>query len=312
MKLKSQLKIVIGILSMILLISSSSRSLAQTSSSNSVEISQSPDGKIRLKVSKEIDGEIKNFEKEYSSREEMMNDPAYKEFYGEDPDFSWYGNGGQSFSFGFGHTEDIMMDFRKHFDMQFGNDHFKMFFDDFDQSFAFPFDNDQQLKDQLKQRYNFDYDNQFPEDLEDELAEIESRLKELSEQFDDFDFNLNISPKSGPHSNAIFLKRKKLTIKDIEREEKSQNKYGTLELNDVSYYPNPNDGRFTLRFSMPGQAPLKVAVYDLAGQEVYVEAYDSFGGLFKQELDLSNEEPGVYILEISSGKRKLNKKLILE
>ncbi len=292
------------------------------SSSKSIEMSTSDDGSITLKVTKDVDGERKTFEKTYSSREEMENDPEYKEFFGEEPDFHWFSNDDNAFSFSFGDSKDIMMDFHKNFDFNFDSEEMQGFFKNLEgdgENFFFHLDGDESIED-LKQRmkdmgHDIDVDVfEYTDEMEEALQDVKERLKDINSQFDDFNIDFHVSPKNGSNK-MIIIERKTLTISDIHSDDDDVAKYSksnNLKVNDLSYYPNPNDGRFTLRFKMPEQAPLKVTILDLAGKEVYSESFSSFGGLFKEEMDLSDQDAGIYLLEIASGKKKMTKKLVLE
>lgn len=292
------------------------------SSSKSIEMSTSDDGSITLKVTKDVDGERKTFEKTYSSREEMENDPEYKEFFGEEPDFQWFSNDDNAFSFSFGDSKDIMLDLHKNFGLNFDSEDMQGFFKNLEgdgENFFFHLDGDESIED-LKQRmkdmgHDIDVDVfEYTDEMEEALQDVKERLKDINSQFDDFNIDFHVSPKSGSNK-MIIIERKTLTISDIHSDDDDVAKYSksnNLKVDDLSYYPNPNDGRFTLRFKMPEQAPLKVTILDLAGKEVYSESFSSFGGLFKEEMDLSDQDAGIYLLEIASGKKKMTKKLVLE
>ena len=78
------------------------------------------DSSIKLRITKEINGERKTLEKTYSSEEEMRKDPAYREFLGNE----------NSFSFQFPHDEDFSLRID-----QFDDDGFFFQFPDFDADF---------------------------------------------------------------------------------------------------------------------------------------------------------------------------------
>jgi len=84
-----------------------------------------------------------------------------------------------------------------------------------------------------------------------------------------------------------------------------------LELEDLNFYPNPNDGAFTVRFSGK-KRPTEIRVVDMMGQEVYRENLGDFGGTYDKEIDLSGSNQGVYIMQIRQGDRSMNKKIVIE
>ena len=152
----------------------------------------------------------------------------------------------------------------------------------------------------------FFFDSRSDENGE-EREEIIKRLKDLSDNFKDFDMN---------HKSVIII-TKKIVIEDLEESDKelkklSNRKNEAVELDDFSYYPNPSNGRFSIRFKVEEEGPLAVRIHSLSGKEIYVENYDSFVGTFKSEIDVSKHESGIYLLEILQGNKVTNKKLIIE
>ena len=84
-----------------------------------------------------------------------------------------------------------------------------------------------------------------------------------------------------------------------------------LELDDLSFYPNPNDGQFNIAFS--GKAkPTRYRILDMSGREVLSKQLPEFSGTYQEEVDISNSEPGVYVLQIFQGNRALSKKIVIE
>ncbi len=84
-----------------------------------------------------------------------------------------------------------------------------------------------------------------------------------------------------------------------------------LQLEEVSYYPNPNTGVFNLKFSAK-KKPTSIRVIDMMGKEVYFEQLDNFTGRYDQQIDLTGNDRGVYILQIIQGARTWNKKVLIE
>lgn len=66
-------------------------------------------------------------------------------------------------------------------------------------------------------------------------------------------------------------------------------------------FPNPTAGQSTFELGVPTKTRFEIALYDMNGklvQSVYDGKIDR--GTFVQELDLSNQNPGIYLLIISS------------
>ncbi len=289
---------------------------AQSQANRSIAI-EHHNGKIKLKVTTEEDGDKKVFEKEYASEEEMKNDPDYKEFFGEDLNVKWLDSNGGAFAFGFDH--DVMIDIDNDFDHFYNLDSIDIDVDvDPGNFFFYNNGDDDDVVFQFHNGFgqngkgNFDIKSfGMTEEMEEALEEVRERLKDLNEQFEDFNIDYHVVPKNFGGNIDIRI-RKKVTIKDISEDDELASKGKKLELEDLSYYPNPNDGRFTLRFKVKEAGPIKVSIVDMAGKEVFGDSYGNFAGVFKTDIDLSDYEKGIYLMEISRGKAKTTKKIILE
>ena len=84
-----------------------------------------------------------------------------------------------------------------------------------------------------------------------------------------------------------------------------------LKVNDINYYPNPTDGRFNLQFQA-AEKPTTVQILGMDGRSVYQEEISDFSGSYQNELDLSNQKRGIYLLRIQQGSRTINKKIVIE
>ena len=279
-------------------------------------VAQDDNSKIRIKVQTSENGNTKTFEKEYNNRAEMENDPEYKEFFGDKPPAVFhFKNGASGFNF------DIDTDFswvdslKRNFQ---GNSFFFNSDEDDDNRIFFKVDTvDYQGK--IKFFFN-DEDNggsSFNFDFDESMEDLKGRLEKMKEEMDMDVFFFDSNSDSDSNRNNIIIIRKKVLIKDLEESDKELQKIGnrkakSLELDDFSYYPNPSNGRFNIRFNVQNETPLQVKIYNLSGREIYGESYDSFSGSFKSEIDVSRHDNGIYLLEISMGNKVLNKKLIIE
>ena len=84
-----------------------------------------------------------------------------------------------------------------------------------------------------------------------------------------------------------------------------------LKVNDINYYPNPTDGRFNLQFQA-AEKPTTVQILGMDGRSVYQEEISDFSGSYQNELDLSNQKRGIYLLRIQQGSRTINRKIVIE
>jgi hypothetical protein len=84
-----------------------------------------------------------------------------------------------------------------------------------------------------------------------------------------------------------------------------------LVLKSINYYPNPNQGEFTLAFT-GSKKPVIVRILDLKGNMKMEENIKDFNGTFNQVLNVKNFDKGTYLLQIFQQDKVLNRKLVLE
>ena len=85
----------------------------------------------------------------------------------------------------------------------------------------------------------------------------------------------------------------------------------SLKVNELNYFPNPNSGKFTLAFQTTSK-PTEIRITGVDGKEVYSEALQQFEGSYNNEIDLSGQKKGIYLLQILQGKKAMNKKIVIE
>lgn len=86
----------------------------------------------------------------------------------------------------------------------------------------------------------------------------------------------------------------------------------SLQLEELSFYPNPSNGQFSLNFQAPEAGTLSVVVRDLQGRTVYEEDATEFNGIYQNDINISGESAGVYFLTINVNGRTTTKKLVME
>lgn len=85
----------------------------------------------------------------------------------------------------------------------------------------------------------------------------------------------------------------------------------TLELADLVFFPNPNQGKFTVSFTNESTKAIDITVKDLTGKELYTNKIKGLG-MVKEQIDISENSSGIYILTIAQGNKSLSKKLLVE
>lgn len=142
----------------------------------------------------------------------------------------------------------------------------------------------------------------------------------------------NISTPLGDEENEIILRKNgKTKIKKIEVRKSSIKKANILDLSSsdedfsdfnitgipalslkrMNYYPNPNEGEFTLTFSGP-KKPVIVRILDQKGNLMFEEQLNDFKGYYNQVINVKTYPRGHYLMQVYQQGKVLNKKLILQ
>lgn len=82
-------------------------------------------------------------------------------------------------------------------------------------------------------------------------------------------------------------------------------------LSNLSIYPNPNNGDFTIDFRPNTVNDIKIDLYDIRGRKVYSKSYE-LTAQFNENISVANAMSGIYILRISDGVRSVERKLIIQ
>ncbi|WP_395063323.1 reprolysin-like metallopeptidase [Flavobacterium sp.] len=82
-------------------------------------------------------------------------------------------------------------------------------------------------------------------------------------------------------------------------------------MQDFSLYPNPTAGNFTISFTSSSSDPVKVSVYDMRGREIFESLYKN-SGVFSENINLEGVQTGVYLVAITSGDKKIVKRIIVK
>lgn len=82
-----------------------------------------------------------------------------------------------------------------------------------------------------------------------------------------------------------------------------------LAIEQISFYPNPNDGVLNLNFSTAKTTPVQIHIYDSRGNLVYMEEINPFSGSYKNQIDISDQPVGNYFLQIVQGQQSYAKKI---
>jgi PKD repeat protein len=83
-------------------------------------------------------------------------------------------------------------------------------------------------------------------------------------------------------------------------------------LEQLTVFPNPNDGLFTLEIAGSASPNIQARLINIVGQSIY-SIEDQFGsGYWRHNFQLSNLPAGVYVLEVSTETRKAYRRVVIE
>jgi hypothetical protein len=84
-------------------------------------------------------------------------------------------------------------------------------------------------------------------------------------------------------------------------------------LQNLTVYPNPSNGSFTLSFYLNSKENIGVSIENILGQELVSETLTNTPGLFSKTYDVKSLPKGVYILSMKqNNKATLAQKIILQ
>jgi hypothetical protein len=66
----------------------------------------------------------------------------------------------------------------------------------------------------------------------------------------------------------------------------------------LNVYPNPNDGKFRVEFQVEGLKDVEIRVMSILGQTIYQRTPGNVSGTYREDIDLSSQAAGVYVLQI--------------
>lgn len=85
----------------------------------------------------------------------------------------------------------------------------------------------------------------------------------------------------------------------------------TLNLEDLQLSPNAGAGMFSLSFRLPNSGNTLVRFYNNSGRIIYEYDLGKFSGNFDDTVDLSQNGPGDYYLQVTQGGNVFTKKVVL-
>tara|TARA_Y100000815_G_scaffold92715_1_gene81774 strand:+ start:4555 stop:7215 length:2661 start_codon:yes stop_codon:yes gene_type:complete len=84
-----------------------------------------------------------------------------------------------------------------------------------------------------------------------------------------------------------------------------------VSLSDLTVYPNPNNGSFSVSFTPNGENDITIAIYDMRGREVYQKQYEN-RGVFTATVNEQDLQSGVYLVSVSDGAARAVRKIVIQ
>ena len=81
---------------------------------------------------------------------------------------------------------------------------------------------------------------------------------------------------------------------------------------NMSLYPNPSDGEFSLSFDTQGSDKVKLQLFDIAGRMVKQLDYENISVRFARRVSFNGVSKGFYLLKIVNGTKFSTKKIVIE
>jgi hypothetical protein len=83
-------------------------------------------------------------------------------------------------------------------------------------------------------------------------------------------------------------------------------------ISEFTVYPNPNKGRFNVKFYADAATDLTLNLMDMTGRVVFTNNIGQFDGDYSQEIATENISKGIYFLELLSGGNKITQKVVVQ
>jgi len=123
-----------------------------------------------------------------------------------------------------------------------------------------------------------------------------------------------ITSPSDKDGKKVVVKTSVIVIDDGDKtsmKKRSHEKNGGEEKDDLKFYPNPSDGKFTIEYDVKDKEVAVITVLDGNGKQVFKDEVKG-GVKYSKQVDLGGSGKGVFILNLTQGKKSISKKIIIE
>ena len=116
----------------------------------------------------------------------------------------------------------------------------------------------------------------------------------------------------GDKDKKVIVISKTKESSDTESKMNSTELINDLELKQLSFYPNPNNGKFNLSFMPSKEDDTQIQVTDIQGKVLYNEKVSKGSESYLNQLDISTHGNGIFFLNITQGAKKLTRKIVVK
>ncbi|WP_188621044.1 reprolysin-like metallopeptidase [Flavobacterium suaedae] len=85
----------------------------------------------------------------------------------------------------------------------------------------------------------------------------------------------------------------------------------TFSINNLTVYPNPNSGIFSVNFTSQSNTDVAITVHDVNGRVVYVNEYKNTG-VINADVNLQSLQAGIYLVTVNDGEQKAVRKVVIQ
>jgi len=298
------------------------------------------DGKIRIRIEKEENGERVKFDTTFAAKDkERIRDfmltidedfelppmaPVPPGTPGTDDDndrvriqsFHWDDFDKEKMKEAMGKLHAEMKDMEK----EFGEMHFEMFTDSAFGDHAYQWMDDEDFNSPAGHERSMRISSGHCIQVDGDNQSAGACVIILGDEADGEYSDMHVVEKrmDGDNGDEIIVIRKSKKRTDDTSKPGSENNERVKTTNEklvplqLDYYPNPSDGRFTLKFKLEKKGDATIRIADPAGKDIYSENLKGFKGEYSKQLDLSKESKGTYILTITQDGKSITKKMVVE
>lgn len=259
-------------------------------------MAQENSGEIKVRITREMDGQLQTFERTYRNDKEMRSDPDFQAFMkkGQEPfpldeDF-WDASHWEPTEDDAYHYYDLGEPYSPphHFRMTFHNDSLKQVFEREFRKFS---DQVAMMENAIhRQLRQWNKEGWYWESPQWSRSQAPEPLN----PFEEPDSRIQIS-------EDITEMGKRAVVKPADQ----------LVLEDLTFNPAPGESQFKMRFSLPEQGELNIRLYNGDGLEVFSRYFPRTSGFYGEFIDLSGQLAGDYLLEVSLNGKRLTRKVTI-